>query len=277
MPKADFSEFSYGFAVTHQIQVVADSAGAGPPLLPSLVQEADLGFDVGIPTLSLFLQYKLSRQLTGGNAREWGHHHDDYFRYKLHHSTPSDSQHNTLVALANSLPWAFVMYAAPAFVDRTDFADAYQAGTLLERSLFLPVKSLGAIADSDQHCVTFRPDAGWYTHFRHSREILQGRTQNAEQELRGAVQAMPQRPTPLRPALGIEQLRTARRTLLHLAREKLAGEDQGIDRDTASKRSHHLDRLEREEPAERKPLIRDVAYLAHVEHDLDWLVLRARR
>jgi hypothetical protein len=44
--KADFSEFSYGFALSYEIMTMMGSNIVGVPLFPSLLTEGATGFDV---------------------------------------------------------------------------------------------------------------------------------------------------------------------------------------------------------------------------------------
>lgn len=68
--------------------------------VPSLLAEFDLGWDTAfnLPWLpympspndegcNFFLQYKLSGQLTSQGAKEWSHWGEEYFRFKIPHST----------------------------------------------------------------------------------------------------------------------------------------------------------------------------------------------
>src|SRR5215204_4238499 len=48
METANFSEFSYGFALTHELIVSAPGGVTAAPVFPSLVEEAHVGFDLMI-------------------------------------------------------------------------------------------------------------------------------------------------------------------------------------------------------------------------------------
>ena len=60
------SEFSYGYGVTREVERLLRSVGLRPtPFLPSLLEEAKLGFDVAFkrPGAALLLQFKLGEAL----------------------------------------------------------------------------------------------------------------------------------------------------------------------------------------------------------------------
>ncbi len=75
LPAADFSEFSYGYAVVRQAEDLLATIGAGlvgAPTLPSLLKENTVGYDAELVAVdfALFLQFKrsffVSRQHTQG-------------------------------------------------------------------------------------------------------------------------------------------------------------------------------------------------------------------
>ena len=72
MAFCEFSEFSYGFALTDSLlAIIAERIGTAP-VFPSLIQEgkAGGGYDVKIPALPvpIFLQFKIPRVLVRGSA-----------------------------------------------------------------------------------------------------------------------------------------------------------------------------------------------------------------
>jgi len=60
----DISEFSYGFALTHELIALAGEPLRAAPIFPSLIEEgrAGGGYDVhlDVPGFPLFLQFKRS-------------------------------------------------------------------------------------------------------------------------------------------------------------------------------------------------------------------------
>jgi hypothetical protein len=58
--KAEFSEFSYGFAVTSEVDERLGDDLIAAPVFPSLRQERDLGWDVKLRVAgdSMYLQFK---------------------------------------------------------------------------------------------------------------------------------------------------------------------------------------------------------------------------
>ena len=66
------SEFSYGYGVTREVENLLSRAGCHvTPFLPSLVHEAELGFDVSFRILALFSCCSLSwvKNFSGFTAR----------------------------------------------------------------------------------------------------------------------------------------------------------------------------------------------------------------
>ena len=87
--KSAFSEFSYGFAVTHGLLKDKPSIDVAPHF-PSLVQEGKIGYDVklGFPGLPVYLQFKLSDRLTRRPSQILGQLPRALFSLRYH---PADS------------------------------------------------------------------------------------------------------------------------------------------------------------------------------------------
>jgi hypothetical protein len=117
------SEYSYGLGLA--IEVVSRLGGMphliAAPLVPSLQQEADLGFDVAIEGrwLLLCLQFKIPTRLVRRSAAQAEAFDVPYFRFQVKTDTTRNgqSQHNTLCDLQQSLSGIgeHVLYAAPIF------------------------------------------------------------------------------------------------------------------------------------------------------------------
>ena len=56
--KPNISEFSYGYALTSELVRLFGIKGVGAPVFPSLKEEGSVGYDVQVPGLPLFLQFK---------------------------------------------------------------------------------------------------------------------------------------------------------------------------------------------------------------------------
>ncbi len=68
--KPNISEFSYGYALTSELVRLFGIKGVGAPVFPSLREEGNLGYDVQIPGLPLFLQFKLSDEMVSSTAHQ---------------------------------------------------------------------------------------------------------------------------------------------------------------------------------------------------------------
>jgi len=153
--RSELSEFSYGFAVTAELRDRLRPFIVTAPIFPTLVQEAELGWDAKVPLrgLALFLQFKLAEALVRENAREWSYFGGPYYRFPLHRRLRSN-QHNRLKALAATEPSVF--YIAPRFHSLLEFHSNYIRESVATDSAWIPVSNLPAIRDNDQHCIAFR-------------------------------------------------------------------------------------------------------------------------
>ena len=153
--KADFSEFSYGFALTSEIvDEIPQIRHAGAPRFPSLYEEGQAGggYDVEIPIMGLFLQFKLSDELTRRNAKEANLLGLSYFRMELRPLRHSD-QHKLLLDLDDGENMVF--YVAPEFRASRDLNLAYASRNVAQRSAFFSPKDIGSLPDDGRHYVVF--------------------------------------------------------------------------------------------------------------------------
>lgn len=132
--------------------------------VPSLMAEFDLGWDTAfhlhwlphVPSAddegcNFFLQYKLSGELTSHGAKEWSHWGEQYFRFKIPHSTRDSSgqfiddyhQWERLKALANKGYPTF--YATNSTLQKAELQSALQAGTLLDHVPLMDVRTVAAV------------------------------------------------------------------------------------------------------------------------------------
>lgn len=156
------TEFSYGYCVTEEIRRRLGLMAA--PYFPSLYAEGRSGgYDVQIGT-ALFLQFKLSEELTRKSATETKKRllQPPFFRFWLHRRDRSD-QHQMLVDL-ESVAGNEVYYIAPAFADvsalNEALTDPKKKGVVGESKMFSP-KDLGSLTDDQAHSVAFRSDDDW--------------------------------------------------------------------------------------------------------------------
>ena len=156
--KPDFSEFSYGYAVTEELVSSLKAALVGAPIFPSLYEEGKSGggYDLKLPVAGtpIFLQFKLSDQLERSNAKE---HRDGlmplpYYRMHLRPTKHSD-QHNLLLALEAS--GEAVYYIAPEFHLPAELNAHYLAKTVVPNSAAFTPSSIGPLPTVDEHYVVF--------------------------------------------------------------------------------------------------------------------------
>lgn len=152
------SEFSYGFALTHELVLSLGSLVAAP-VFPSLIEEgkAGGGYDVKLeaPGLPLFLQFKRSERLTRGTAREIKAGAPltlPYHRVALTARRDSD-QHDMLIELDQAPNVVF--YAAPMFHQKEEFDEAFLDGEVRARSFFVSPAAIGVFADDGAHHLSF--------------------------------------------------------------------------------------------------------------------------
>jgi hypothetical protein len=88
--KAHFSEFSYGYALTHELVNRFSTFVCAAPVFPSLVEEGRSGggYDVQLDLRGhsrgylLFLQFKLSEFMVRSKASQWEDFGGPYFRFQ---------------------------------------------------------------------------------------------------------------------------------------------------------------------------------------------------
>lgn len=196
--KPDYTEFSYGFALTHEI---ANSDGPLPiaPHFPSLYEEGKSGdaggADVALdrPGLPLFLQFKRSHRIASSAGVEWKAAQKaglflprPYLRFTLMTDTKSD-QHDLLLELDQGFNSVF--YAAPRYHRRDDLNEAWRAKRVAEGSVFIRPKSIGEL-ERGRHAVAF--GAKWAKHAllcSKPREIQMSHHQALYESLSERVQA----------------------------------------------------------------------------------------
>ena len=171
--KAQFSEFSYGFAYTDALIRRIGGISAAP-VFPSLRDEATKGWDVRLnyPGYPVFLQFKLSDRLERTYAKYWPYYRRPYFRVDITPLTRS-RQHNLLKKLADS-GVGRVSYEAPLFYQTREFDDAYTSDNIIDRSISIPVSKLEYLTDNEVHHITFigPSNPSWHTDEHHLEGLL---------------------------------------------------------------------------------------------------------
>jgi len=146
------SEFSYGYGVTREVEdLLADTGIHSVPFLPSLVQEKQLGFDVGFakPGVPLLLQFKLGQSLRRFVRTDTSYPAPmldrPFWRFSVDTSEPNGQFETLLAAEAYG---AEVYYAAPRFSDWPRYAAAFEAGQVLDGSLLITPSEIRAALDA---------------------------------------------------------------------------------------------------------------------------------
>lgn len=154
----DFSEFSYGYAVTEEIVTKYKARVIGAPRFPSLYEEGKKGgYDVKIPLkgIPIFLQFKLSDYLERTNAKEHksGLLGVPYYRMSLRPTRHSD-QHQLLIAL--ELSGETVFYITPEFHLSSELNKHYLNKQVLINSAAFSPTTIGLLPDQDDHYIVFK-------------------------------------------------------------------------------------------------------------------------
>lgn len=171
----DFSEFSYGFAFTHEYIARNPNLVAAPDL-PSLIDEANKGYDLKLSYQghAKFFQFKLSTYLNRSNAIHWHCYHQPHYRIRVstHARNNRDGQHTVLKRLASSMDRNTeddVVYVAPKFHSDTEFNDLFSRGEVTINSIWAPVNDLPCVLNNSTHYMTFTKDQGipwWHSEQR---------------------------------------------------------------------------------------------------------------
>jgi hypothetical protein len=161
---SEFSEFSYGFALTYELCKKHRNRLTVAPVLPSLRKEGKKGggYDLKLePGFPLFLQFKVSDFLYGPNASERHQFNGDYYRFKMK-TAVGLCQHQSLWTLDGDAANT-VLYAAPAFTANHDLDRFFLGGSVEKGSAFFAPRDIGRLGDGAPHCVAFRPqdNFGW--------------------------------------------------------------------------------------------------------------------
>lgn len=155
--KSEFSEFTYAFALSHEI--VRGPGTQLVPVFPNLTQEgkAGGGYDVNfrIPGVPIFLQFKLAEKIASRRAREVQRHNlpllTPYFRFELMRISKSN-QHSLL--LQHDRGSAIVRYAAPQFALLSEIDKFWQNKAIFKNSVFIAPSKIGKIVDDNRHTIS---------------------------------------------------------------------------------------------------------------------------
>ena len=149
--RAEFSEFTYGFAITYEIIETVRALLPPAPELPSLVAEGSLGYDVrldGLEGWTFLAQYKIPERMVRANAGEWSYWNKPYFRFHTHDDS---DQHELLMNLEAASVFNMVNYVVPRFSDSGTLNSAFISRAMEYHSLKLRPSEIGY----GDHAVTF--------------------------------------------------------------------------------------------------------------------------
>ena len=160
--RPDFSEFSYGFAFTHEY-VNRNPGLKAAPELPSLIKEAETGHDLKLDYQGhpKYFQFKLSDYLDRRNTIHWQDHRRPHYRFRVStrprpNRPARTDQHNQLKRLAQTVDDVF--YVAPRFHSKDEFDRLFLQGMVTDCSLWAPLKDLCWVSDNEVHYMTFTRD-----------------------------------------------------------------------------------------------------------------------
>lgn len=153
-----FSEFSYGFGLSHELVSRFTARLVAAPELPSLIKEGSEGggYDVLLPFRGwpVFLQFKLCERIARSSGLQWELFASPYYRFWLH--APARSrQHDLLLDL--EADEEIVYYAAPSFHTIDELNRAFLQRAIVSGSIFVAPSAIGPLPDSEAHCIAFRP------------------------------------------------------------------------------------------------------------------------
>jgi len=158
------SEFTFGYAFLYEQTQRNWTDLKAVPILPSLQQEANLGWDAHLPThaADFYYQFKLSDYLERPYAKylKDGTYTTPYYRVSLHRRD-NNRQHSRLRANCKSHPDTY--YVAPEFSTSTEFQAAFFARSVTENSRLIPLVECDDITDGEQHYLTYVPGSTTWT------------------------------------------------------------------------------------------------------------------
>lgn len=151
MANTEYSEFSFGYALTDSLMRTILPGSSRAPVFPSLLAEGSAGggYDVKIPVypVPLFLQFKIPRVITKRSRLLPPRYSCPYYRFPLRTRTPD--QHGLLLDLEKKFPLVF--YATPLFHTVIELDAHYARKAVHAHSMFVRPSSIGALDDNEHH------------------------------------------------------------------------------------------------------------------------------
>jgi len=156
--EAEFTEFSYGFALSFEIVQSFQMVTLGAPRFPSLLDEGRTGgYDVDFTLVGwpLFLQFKRTEFISRATGYEWLSYGEPYYRMSIRPRKKS-SQHAMLKNYATREP--DVYYVAPCFWKMSEFDDHFVSQSVFQNSMFFNLRQVPSLPDDKKHYITFLPN-----------------------------------------------------------------------------------------------------------------------
>lgn len=163
MAEIGISEFTFGYGFLFEQTRANWGDLRAAPVLPSLWQEEELGWDARLPVngTDFYYQFKLSDYLSRGNAKyiRNGTYSGPYYRIWLHRRNGSQ-QHRRLRQHCLANPDTY--YVAPEFNSIEEFNARFLARQVTTNCRVIPLTLCEDITDDEQHCITFqRGNSAW--------------------------------------------------------------------------------------------------------------------
>lgn len=152
------SEFSYGYALTSELIALFSLKAVGAPEFATQSAEGKKGggWDVKLPGLPVYLQFKRAARMVRRSAQEAAVFKTlPFFRMYLHRRDQSD-QHQLLLDLESE--GNIVVYAAPGFSEADELSEAYSSDRVATWSVFVRPSAIGPLLDAKRHWVAFQTD-----------------------------------------------------------------------------------------------------------------------
>ena len=151
------SEFTFGFAFLYEQTYAHWTNLKAFPVLPSLHQEQEQGWDAHLPVngTDFYYQFKLSDYLWRGNAKfiADGTYSGPYYRIGLHRKN-NNQQHQRLRDHVTSNPNTY--YVAPEFDTLEEFNTSFLAHQITMKSRLIALSDCDDVFDGDQHFITYQ-------------------------------------------------------------------------------------------------------------------------
>lgn len=160
--QSQFSEFSYGYAMTEHYVRALWPRVTFAPRFPTLRRERMLGYDVRISGFGYF-QFKRANGHDGPGIKErprrFGFAKDSTIYRMTLSATGKRNQHDKLLRLEQLVGnRANVYYACPGFARMTQFNKAYRRQQVPNRSMLVRPSAIGPLSDEPHH-VSFNRDS----------------------------------------------------------------------------------------------------------------------